>query len=246
MAVNATVEDYGKSGFQEAAGTEGLKTVQTSLPTTEDALTQQAKAQYEDTYKALDESLSKQFASIVTSQAADDKLLNEQYNTSVSSMMAKLQKRGLATGGLPQAQTNALNQHMNDVKATRALIYQGQQRAVEGQRELLRSDYDKAINQRIAANRQFQVQTAADLAQKIAELTSASWNDYVKALLAKKSGGGGGGGSRSSGSSGGGNDPKSYVDPKDLKGDDNYYVSDPTGHGIDRLSAAQLKAQQKK
>ena len=192
MADNTAYTEYQKSGFSEASGVSGLQEQASKIPSSEDALRQQAIDQYADTYSKLDESYSKQIANLIASQATDEKLLQEQYNNSISSMMAKLQKRGLHTTiSLPEAQTAALNKHKNEAMAIRQSIYSLQREVPEKQKELLVADYDKAINQRVAANRATNIPTLSDLLSKISELQNSSYDAYINYLLAKKRGGGG-------------------------------------------------------
>lgn len=202
MADNTTFAKYQESGFNEASGVADLKAQTSKVPVSDADLRQQAVDQYADTLERLDQSYSKQIANLITSQASDEKLLNEQYNNSVSSMMAQLQKRGLhVTGSLPQAQTAALNQHRNETMAMRQNIYRLQREVPEQRKELLVTDYEKAINQRVAANRATNVPTLTELLAQISELQNASYSAYIDYLLAKKSGSGGGGSSKKSSSS---------------------------------------------
>lgn len=192
MADNTSFDSYKGSGFYESSNSEALKNEAASIPTSDAALREQAVNQYADTYDRLDSSLSKQLTSLITSQATDEQLLRDQYNNSISSMMAQLQKRGLhVTPSLPAAQTAALNKHRNDVMTMRQGVYQIQRNLPEQQRALLKTDYEKAIAQRIAANRATNVPTVSSLLANMAELQSSSYIDYINNLLAKKSGGGG-------------------------------------------------------
>lgn len=194
MADNTTFAKYQKSGFNEASGVSGLKEQASQIPVSESGLRQQAIDQYADTLNRLDESYSRQIAKLITAQATDEKLLNEQYNNSITSMMAKLQKRGLnMTASLPQAQTDALNKHKNDVTTMRQSIYQLQREVPEKKKGLLTTEYEKAINQRVAANRAVNVPTLTELLAQISELQNASYGAYIDYLNAKKSGRGGGG-----------------------------------------------------
>ena len=224
MADSTAFSEYQKSGFDDASGVAGLQEQVSKIPTSDDALRQQAVDQYADTLNRLDQSFSKQITNLITAQANDEKLLNEQYNNSISSMMAKLQKRGLhTTASLPQAQTAALNKHRNDVMTMRQNIYQLQREVPEKKKELLTTDYEKAIAQRVAANRATNVPTLTELLGQISELQNSSYSAYIDHLLAKKaksrSSGGGGGYRRSSSPS---PSPKPYNPPKaDLSGYDN-------------------------
>lgn len=222
MADKASYESYQKSGFDDAAGTAGLQEQVGKIPTSDDALREQAVEQYADTYKTLDQSYAKQITNLIASQATDEKLLNEQYNNSISSMMAQLQKRGLhVTGSLPQAQTAALNKHRNDVMTMRQNIYRLQRDVPEKQKQQLATDYEKAISQRVAANRATNVPTLTELLTQISSLQSSSFEAYIDHILAKKAKSSSGGGYRrsySSGSSNASTASSGYVNPNTLSG----------------------------
>lgn len=79
MADSTAFSEYQKSGFNEASGVAGLQEQVSKIPTSDDALRQQAVDQYADTFNRLDQSFSKQIANLITAQANDEKLLNEQY-----------------------------------------------------------------------------------------------------------------------------------------------------------------------
>ena len=214
---------YEQSGFNESSGTADLLAEKAKIPTTDAELKSQAESQYKDTLDILDSSLTRQITSMITSQATDEKLLTEAYNKSVGSMAAKLQKRGLLNGALPAAQTDALNKHMNEVKEVRAAIYKNQLELPKAHKDLLVTNYDKAIAQRIAANRKTNLPTVSELLQKVYELQSSSFSDYVNYLLnsSKKSSGGGRSYRRSSGSSSGsGVGSAGYASADDFKGDE--------------------------
>ena len=219
MADNTTFAKYQESGFNEASGVSGLKEQASQIPVSESGLRQQAIDQYADTLNRLDESYSRQIANLITAQATDEKLLNEQYNNSITSMMAKLQKRGLnMTASLPQAQTDALNKHKNDVTTMRQNIYQLQREVPEKKKGLLTTDYEKAINQRVAANRAVNVPTLTELLAQISELQNASYGAYIDYLNAKKSGGGSRRKRTSGSSSATSSTSSGYVNPNTLSG----------------------------
>lgn len=219
MADNTTFEAYQESGYNEASGVADLKTQADKVPASDAQLRQQAVDQYADTLNRLDQSYSKQIANLITSQASDEKLLNEQYNNSVTSMMEQLRKRGLhVTASLPQAQTAALNKHKNEVMAVRQSIYQLQREVPEQQKKLLTADYEKAINQRVAANRATNIPTLTELLTQISELQNASYSAYIDYLLAKKSGGGGGYRRGGSSNATAPSPNTSYVNPSALAG----------------------------
>ena len=133
MAEVTTYEHFQETPFYETSGAKGLQEQASKIPVSEDALREQAVDQYSDTLNRLDQSFSKQITNLITAQANDEKLLNEQYNNSISSMMAKLQKRGLhMTASLPQAQTAALNKHRNDVMTMRQDVYRLQREVFIG------------------------------------------------------------------------------------------------------------------
>lgn len=219
MADNTTFAKYQESGFNEASGVSGLKEQTSQIPVSESGLRQQAIDQYADTLNRLDESYSRQIANLITAQATDEKLLNEQYNNSITSMMAKLQKRGLnMTASLPQAQTDALNKHKNDVTTMRQNIYQLQREVPEKKKGLLTTEYEKAINQRVAANRAVNVPTLTELLAQISELQNASYGAYIDYLNAKKSGGGSRRKRTSGSSSATSSTSSGYVNPNTLSG----------------------------
>lgn len=220
MADNTSFDAYKGSGYYQASGVSDLQGQVSKVPTSEDALREQAVSQYADTLKTLDDSYSRQISALMTSQANDEKLLNEQYNNSISSMLAQLKKRGLdVTASLPQAQTAALEKHRNDVMAVRQRLYSAQRNLPEGQRQLLATGYEKAIAQRMAANRATNVPALSELLGQISELQNASYTDYINYLLTKKSSGGGGSRRRSSSSSSSsGGAATSYVSAAALAG----------------------------
>lgn len=190
MADNTSFGKYQKSGFSQASGVSDLQEQASKIPVSDGNLREQAVNQYADTLKTLDDSYSKQISALIIAQANDEKLLNEQYNNSISSMMAQLKKRGLdVTEALPQAQTAAINRHRNDVMATRQSLYSAQRSLPEQQKQLLSTDYEKAIAQRMSANRATNIPVLSDLLVQIAGLQNASYTDYVNYLLAKKSSG---------------------------------------------------------
>ena len=217
MADNTTFEKYQESGHSQASGVSDLQQQVSKIPVSDDALRKQAEAQYADTLKALDDSYSKQISALITSQANDEKLLNEQYNNSISSMMAQLKKRGLdVTEALPQAQTAAINRHRNDTMAVRQSLYSAQRSLPERPKQLLSTDSAKAIAQRASANRATNIPVLSDLLGQIAELQNASYTDYINYLLAKKSSGGSRRKSTSGGNTGG--TRGGYVPPSVLSG----------------------------
>lgn len=218
MADNTTFEKYQESGHSQASGVSDLQQQVSKVPVSDDALRKQAEAQYADTLKTLDDSYSKQISALITSQANDEKLLNEQYNNSISSMMAQLKKRGLdVTEALPQAQTAAINRHRNDTMAVRQSLYSAQSSLPEQQKQLLSADYEKAIAQRVSANRSTNIPVLSNLLGQIAELQNASYTDYINYLLAKKSRGGSSRKKRASGGNPGGTQG-GYVPPSVLSG----------------------------
>jgi len=219
VADTVNYDSYKESGHSTASGVAPLQDQASKIPTSDAALREQAVNQYADTYKTLDDSYSKQLSAIITSQANDEKLLTEQYNNSISSMMAQLQKRGLhVSTPLVGAQNAALNKHMNETKAVRTQLYSAQRSAPESNRATLRNDYEKAIAQRVAANRATYIPILSDVLASIAELQRASFTDYLDFILAKKSSSSGGGSSRKTTPT---NNKNTYNPPKaDLSGYD--------------------------
>lgn len=219
MADNTTFEKYQESGHAQASGISDLQQQASKIPTSDDALRKQAESQYADTLKTLDDSYSRQISALITSQANDEKLLNEQYNNSISSMMAQLKKRGLdVTEALPQAQTAAINRHRNDTMAVRRSLYSTQRSLPEQQKQLLSTDYEKAIAQRMSANRATNIPVLSDLLGQISELQNSSYTDYINYLLAKKSSGKRRKRSASAGNPNPGGTQSGYVPPSALSG----------------------------
>ena len=223
MADNTSMSSYQASGFGSASGVADMQSQLAKIPTSDAALREQAVNQYADTYKALDESFSRQLSAIITSQANDEKLLNEQYNNSMTAMMAKLQKRGLqTTAALPDAQTAALNKHRNETMAFRQSVYNLQKALPERRQKQLKTGYEQAIAQRIAANRETFVPMATDLLTSLSDLQFSSYEEYINYLLAKKAKAAASRRSssrRSSSSSSKSSGTNSYVNTGDLSGD---------------------------
>lgn len=74
--------------------------------------------------------------------------------------------------------------------AVRQSLYSAQRSLPEQQKQLLSTDYEKVIAQRVSANRATNIPVLSDLLGQIAELQNASYTDYINYLLAKKSSGG--------------------------------------------------------
>lgn len=242
MADNTTFAKYQASGYNEASGVADMQSQLSKIPTSDAALREQAVNQYADTYKTLDESFSRQLSSLITSQANDEKLLNEQYNNSISSMMAKLQKRGLQmTTALPEAQTAALNKHRNEAMAFRKSIYQVQRELPELKQKQLKTGYEQAIAQRVAANRATFVPMATDLLTSLSDLQFSSYEDYINYLLAKKAKAAARRRSYRSSSSSSSGSPGSngYVDTGDLSGNGGTYSAYFTPYTPERKQATQ-------
>ena len=224
MANEATFKGYQNSGFSDAADIDALQGQKNNIPTSDNDLRQQAIDQYADTYNALDSSFSQQLSALITSQANDEKLLNEQYNNSITAMMAKLQKRGLqTTTALPEAQTAALNKHRNEALAVRHSIYAVQRELPEKRQKLLKTNYDLEIQKRIAENRQTNLGMATDLLTSISEIQFSSFEDYINYIQAKKAKEAARRSSyrsygRSSGGSSGNSGTGGYVNAGDLSG----------------------------
>lgn len=245
MADATAFETYQKSSFGEASGVADMQAQLSNIPASDAALREQAVEQYADTYKTLDESFSRQLSALITSQANDEKLLNEQYNNSITSMLAKLQKRGLqVTAALPEAQTAALNQHRNDVMAFRQNIYRIQRELPEQKQNQLKTGYEQAIAQRVAANRATFIPMATDLLTSLSNLQFSSYEDYINYLQAKKAKNNSrrSGSSRRSGGSGnkaGNKSTNSYVNVGDLSGKGGTYTIYATPYTPDRKAYAQ-------
>lgn len=187
MADTVNYDSYKESGHHAASGIPAIQEQASKIPSSNEALREQAVKQYADTYKALDDSYAKQLSAIISSQGNDEKLLMEQYNNSISSMAAQLQKRGLhLSTPLVGAQNAALNKHMNETTSMRQQIYSAQRSLPTRNREHLHSDYENAIAQRVAVNRATYVPVLSDVLASIAELQSASFVDYLDFILAKK------------------------------------------------------------
>ena len=191
-----SMDSYNASGFGQTSGVQELQGQVANYPTNDSALRQQAVDQYADTYAAEQKGFQTQISALIKSQADDSALLNKQYEKSVSSMMAQLQKRGMAIGGLPSSQTDALNRFRNEVMTERQNIYGTQKRGVEALQRLHTQGYEDNIRRRMTDNRNYNLEVTNNLLANIAELQSNSYQAYVDWLNAKEE-------SRSGGSSGG-------------------------------------------
>ena len=194
MADKTSMAKYETTGFAKASGVDSFKTEAAKLNTDSTALKQQAEAQYKPTYEAEQNSLNTQLTALIKSQTDDSELLNKQYQQSVNTMMEKIKARGLATGTLPQVQTDALKKFHNEVMDQRQAVYNVQRSGIQNVQKTLRDNYDLNIQARMDQNRDNTLQSLTNVLTQIAELQSKSFQDYIKYLLAKnkkKSGGGG-------------------------------------------------------
>lgn len=210
MADKTSMSSYNKTGYAGASGVSQLNAELKNYATDDASLRKQAEAQYADTYAKEQESLKTQLSALISAQANDSDLLNKQYEQSVSSMLSKLEKRGLNVGGLPQAQTDALSRFHNEVMEQRQTVYGVQQKAIKDTYGVLKNNYEANITRRMHDNRNHNLKMANELLTNIAELQSNSYQAYIDYLLAKKarSRRSSGGGSRRSYSTGGGNSPQ--------------------------------------
>lgn len=196
MADKTTMQAYQKSGYAQASGVPELQTQANAIKVDPAGLKQQAEAQYRPTYEAQQKSLNTQLTALIKSQTDDSDLLNKQYQQSVNTMLEKIKARGLATGSLPQVQTDALNKFHNEVMTQRQIMYGVQQSGIKAMQDTLKNDYDLNVEARMATNRDNSLQSLSNLLTQIAKLQSSSYEDYINYLLAKskRSGSGGGGG----------------------------------------------------
>lgn len=217
MADNSSMSSYKRSGFAQASGVSELQKELSNYDTDDTSLRQQAVQQYTPTYEAEQKSLQDQLSALIKAQTDDSDLLNSQYQQSMNTMMSKLSKRGLNHGGLPQAQTAALNRFRNEVMEQRQSLYKVQQNSINTVLGTLKGNYEANIRKRMYDNKRNNLEKANTLLTSIAELQFSSYQDYINYLLAKKArrsssgrrryySSGSSGGSGSSGSS------KSFLD----------------------------------
>lgn len=210
MADKTSMSSYNKTGYAGASGVSQLNAELKNYATDDASLRKQAEAQYADTYAKEQESLKTQLSALISAQANDSDLLNKQYEQSVSSMLSKLEKRGLNVGGLPQAQTDALSRFHNEVMEQRQTVYGVQQKAIKDTYGVLKNNYEANITRRMHDNRNHNLKMANELLTNIAELQSNSYQAYIDYLLTKKARSRrSSGGSRRSYSSGSGSKPSS-------------------------------------
>lgn len=199
MADKTTMSAYQKSGYAQASGVPELQTQANNIKVDPAALKQQAEAQYKPTYEAEQRSLNTQLTALIKSQRDDSDLLNKQYQQSINTMMEKIKARGLATGSLPQVQTDALNKFHNEVMTQRQVLYGVQQAGVQSLIDTHKNDYDLNVEARMATIKDNSLQSLSNLLAQIAKLQNSSYTDYINYLLAKSkkhSDGGGGYGGR--------------------------------------------------
>ena len=186
MADNTSMGSYNKTGYAGASGVSQLKAELKNYATDDASLRKQAEVQYADTYAKEQESLKTQLSALISAQANDSDLLNKQYEQSVSTILSKLEKRGLNVGGLPQAQNDALSRFHNEVMEQRQTVYSVQQKAIKDTYGVLKSNYEANITRRMHDNRNHNLKMANELLANIAELQGNSYQAYIDYLLAKK------------------------------------------------------------
>lgn len=194
MADKTSMATYNKTGFAASSGVTELKGQLPNFPTGDAAVRQQAEAQYADTYVAEQDSLKTQLSALITAQNNDSELLNKQYEKSITTMMAQLEKRGLNVGGLPRAQTDALERFRNEVMTQKQKVYDAQRAGVQGNLDTLKGNYDLNVTRRMHDIRNRNLEATNSLLTTIADLQSGSYQAYIDYLLAKKSRYSGGGG----------------------------------------------------
>lgn len=205
MASKTSMTTYNKTGYAKSSGVSDLKAELQNYQTDDASVRQEAVEQYKPTYDAEKQSLKTQMSALINAQTNDSTLLNKQYDQSISSMMAQLHKRGLDKGGLPQAQTDALERFRNEVKEQRQAIYGVQRQGVQNNYDTLKKNYDANVTRRMYDIKAHNLQMTTKLLETVADLQSNSYQSYIDYLLAKKArrsyGGGGGGGYYSGNSS---------------------------------------------
>lgn len=187
MADNTSIASYNSSGFGQSSGVTEMQGQVGNYSTDDSALRTQAEAQYADTYASQQKSYQNQIVGLIRAQTDDSELLNKQYEQSMSSMMAKLQKRGLAVGGLPSAQNAALDKFRNEVMTQRQTIYGNQQNAVQASQKAHADSYDANVRQRMYDLKNHNTQMVNQILTTIAELQNNSYQAYIDYLLAEKS-----------------------------------------------------------
>ena len=196
MASKTSMTTYNKTGYAKSSGVSDLKAELQNYQTDDASVRQEAVEQYKPTYDTEKQSLKTQMSALINAQANDSTLLNKQYDQSISSMMAQLHKRGLDKGGLPQAQTDALERFRNEVKEQRQAIYGVQRQGVQNNYDTLKKNYDANVTRRMYDIKAHNLQMTTKLLETVADLQSNSYQSYIDYLLAKKArrsyGGGGG------------------------------------------------------
>lgn len=230
MADNTSMSSYEASGFGKSSGVSDIKGQLGNYATDDSSLRAQAEAQYAGTYDAQQKSYQTQIAGLIRSQADDSELLNQQYNKSMNSMMAQLQKRGLAVGGLPTAQNAALDKFRNEVMTQRQMIYGNQQSAIEANRQVHAAGYEANVQARMHDLKSYHLQMTNQLLTSIAELQNNSYQAYIDYLLAEKAKKKSSSGSRRSYSSGYSSAPKTTNKSSDLS-PDYFKPSKPSNSG---------------
>lgn len=187
MADKTSISSYNSSGFGQSSGVSDVKGQLGNYSTDDAALRTQAESQYAETYASQQQSYRDQIAGLIKAQTDDSELLNKQYEQSMSSMMAQLQKRGLAVGGLPSAQNAALDKFRNEVMTQRQNVYGVQQNAVKASQKAHADSYDANVRQRIYDLKNYNLEMTNQILTTIAELQNNSYQAYIDYLLAEKS-----------------------------------------------------------
>ena len=243
MADNTSIAAYNKTGFGQTSGVADVKAQLPNYATDDASLRAQAEAQYAGTYDAQQKSYQTQIAGLIKAQTDDSELLNKQYEQSMSSMMAKLQQRGLNVGSLPGAQNAALDKFRNEVMTQRQTIYGNQQNAVKANQRVHAESYEANVQARMHENRSYNLGMVNQLLTTIAELQNSSYQAYIDYLLEKKAASRRSSSSRSY-SSGTYNpspaadtQPKSALDPSYFKNQKKQTVSTNTGGYVKQNAA---------
>ena len=186
MADKTSMASYNSSGFGQSSGVSDIKGQLPNYSTDDASLRSQAESQYADTYASQQQSYQTQISALIKSQTDDSELLNKQYEKSMSSMMAQLQKRGLAVGGLPNTQNAALDKFRNEVMTQRQNIYGTQQNAVKASQKAHADSYDANVRQRMYELKNYNLEMTNQLLTTIADLQNNSYQAYIDYLLAEK------------------------------------------------------------
>ena len=187
MADKTSMASYNSSGFGQSSGVADVKGQLGNYATDDASLRAQAESQYAGTFDAQQKSYQTQIAGLIKAQSDDSGLLNQQYQKSMTSMMAQLQKRGLAVGGLPSAQNAALDKFRNEVMTQRRTIYGNQQDAVRASQKAHADSYEANVRSRMLDLKSRNLEMTNQILTTIAELQNNSYQAYIDYLLAEKS-----------------------------------------------------------